>query len=42
MSCEQLKADRIVAEKAAVHLRRQAILASYAGLEHKELPEALR
>jgi hypothetical protein len=42
VSYEQLKADRIVVEKAAAHLRRQAILAGDAGLEHKELPETLR
>jgi hypothetical protein len=35
VSDEQLKADRIVVEKAAAHLRRPAILAGYAGLEHK-------
>ena len=42
MSDEQLKADRIVVEQAAAHLRRPAILAGYPGLEHKEFPEALR
>jgi hypothetical protein len=42
VSDEQLKADRIVVEQAAAHLRRQAILAGYPGLGHKEFPEALR
>jgi hypothetical protein len=42
VSDEQLKADRIVVEKAAAHLRRPAILAGYAGLEHKERPETVR
>ena len=42
VSYKQLKADRIVVEKAAAHLRRPAILAGYPGLEHKEFPEALR
>ena len=42
VSDEQLKADRIVVENAAAHLRRAAILAGYPGLEHKGFPEALR
>jgi hypothetical protein len=42
VSDEQLKADRIVVEKAAAHLRRPAILAGYPGLEHKEFPETVR
>jgi len=33
----QLRADRAVVERAAAHLRRQAILAGYAGLEHKHV-----
>ena len=37
MSFEQLRTDRAVVEQAAAHLRRQAILAGYAGLEHKEI-----
>jgi hypothetical protein len=31
------KPDRVVVEQAAAHLRRQAILGGYAGLEHKAL-----
>jgi hypothetical protein len=42
VSYEQLKADRIVVEKPAAHLRRPAILAGYPGLEHKESPETAR
>ena len=34
---QQLRADRAIVEQAAAHLRQQAILAAYAGLEHKEL-----
>ena len=34
---QQLRADRAIVEQAAAHLRRQAIVAAYAGLEHKEL-----
>jgi hypothetical protein len=36
VSFEQLRTDRAVVEQAAAHLRHQAILAGYAGLEHKE------
>ena len=38
---EQLKADRTIVEQAAAHLRRQAILAGYAGVEHKHVAFAL-
>ena len=38
---EQLTADRRVVEQAAAHLRHQAILDAYAGLEHKHLAFAL-
>ena len=34
---QQLRADRAIVEQAAAQLRQQAILAAYAGLEHKEL-----
>jgi hypothetical protein len=36
-ACAFLNADRGVVEQAAAHLRHQAILAAYAGLEHKHL-----
>lgn len=37
----QLKADRAVIEQAAAHIRKQAIPADYAGLEHKHIAFAL-
>jgi len=34
---QQQRAERQIVEQAAAHLSHQAILAAYAGLEHKEL-----
>ena len=41
MSYEQLRADRRVVEQAAAHLRHGAIVAGYAGMEHKHVAFAL-
>jgi hypothetical protein len=38
---QQLGADRAVVEQAAAHLRHQAILAGYAGIEGKHFASAL-
>jgi hypothetical protein len=38
---QQLRADRAVVEQAAAHLRHEAILAGYAGREHKHVAFAL-
>jgi hypothetical protein len=41
LSYEQLRADRRVVEQAAAQLRHGAIVAGYAGVEHKHIAFAL-